>query len=130
MIALSRACMVAVGVITMSRRRERWFSPMRSSPMRFSPVRFSPVRFLSVWLLPGRSLTFLRFHIAAELRVNFGDHLVYSHPCLAVDSPDDTLETIAGVEVLLGEIHGHCLLLQEDLIFEILDKVLHPVQLG
>jgi hypothetical protein len=69
-----------------------------------------------MWLLPKRSHIFLRFYIAAELRANFGDHLVCSHPCLAVDTLDDTLETIAGVEALLGEIHGHCFLLQEDLI--------------
>jgi hypothetical protein len=102
--------MVAVGMITMF-RREMWLSPMRFSPMRFPPVRFPPVRFLpvrflSVVLLPRRSHTFLisltslislRFHLAAELGVNFADYLVCSHPCLVVDSPDDTLEAIAGV---------------------------------
>jgi hypothetical protein len=150
MIAFSRACMVAVGMITMRRRWERSFSPMRFPPMRFLPVRFPPVRFLpvrsltmrflpvrflSVWMLPGRSRTFiffiffLRFHFAAELRVNLGNYLVCSHPCLAEDSLNHTLEAIAGVKVLFGEIHGHCLLFQRDLIFEILDKIHHPVQL-
>lgn len=120
MIALSRTCMIAMRMISMFRRRERSFSPMR----------FSPMGFLPMWPLPGRSHTFLRFHIAAELHVNFGNHFVCSHPCLAVDSLDDALETIAGVEVLFGEIHGHCLLFQGDLILEILDKILHPAQLG
>lgn len=96
-------------------------------------MRFLPVRLFSVWMLPGRSHTFiffiffLRFHFAAELRVNFGNYLVCSYPCFAEDSPDHTLETIARVKVLFGEIHGHCLLFQGDLIFEILDNVHHPV---
>lgn len=115
MIAFPRACMVAVRMFTML-RWEMWFSPMRWP--------------LSMRLLPWRSHVLLRFHIAAELRVNFGDHIMCGHPCLAVDSPDDTLETIASVEILFGEIYGHCLLFQGDLIFEILDKVLQPIQLG
>ena len=84
------------------------------------------MRFLKVWLLPGRPDIF-RFHITAELRVDFGNHLVCSHPCLAVDSLDDTLEAIAGVEILLGEIHGHCILFHRNLINEIFHKILHPV---
>lgn len=82
---------------------------------------------LEVWLLPWRPQVLLSFHITADLRVDVGDDLMCSRSYLAVHSVDDTLEAIAGVEILLGEIHSHCLLFQADLIFEILHKILHPV---
>lgn len=109
-IAFSRTSMVA-----MWRRMERSLTPMG---------------FLEVWLLPRWSHLLVRFHIAADLRVDMGDDFVCSNPCLAVDSPDDTLEAFTSIEILLGKIDSHCLLFHVDLIFEVLQKILHPVQFG